>query len=906
MAGTQGINFLIGAHLQSTVGSAFASLRDKLRATQQSFRNTEKQSTALGNVIVKQQELADALRRAREQMATTGAVDKSLSESIGKLSRQYGDAARSAGVYGQSLERIKWAQREMLRESQRQKDHLQNLQRIQTGRDTMQAGRDQRASAYGKATGIVASAAAIAQPLRIGMEFDEAMSKVRAISGAKGADFDAMRAKARELGATTVWSAKEAAEGMTFLSMAGFKTHETIAAMPGMLSLASAGAMDLGATADIASNILSGFGFEAEKMDYVADVLAKTFTKSNTSIASLGESMKYCAPVAANAGQSFQDVAAMIGKLGDAGIQGSMAGTGLNAIIGRMAAPPKEAASALKKLGVSVADSNGKMRALPDVFADIEKAMGKFSEKVRIELAKALYGAEHFAKGFVLQIQSVNGEIQKMSAGLDEHGYSNKIAAQQTDNLAGDLKQLNSAYQEVCISLFEQLNPAMRQAMGFITPTVQAIGVWIKENPRLVQGITLIGGALVGLKAAGFAFSILASYRKSFGGGMDVLRGQVGRACDGVRGAFGRMRAELTRPVGFKGRATIIQGVNSMGTGFDRLRNSISQTRQKMNQFGMDSVRAGVKAMGVGVKAGLSGAAAATGRAGWNMLRLGVQGFGAALKVAFGPMSLLIMGLSLGVDYVIEHWDKIQPYFEALWEGVKAIFSSVMGWLQPIIDKIVGAVKPVMDAASWVGNKVGGAVSGIRDKFVEGWDSLMGNDKEKARKEKAAAEDAERKRKQEELTAKLPPEAREQARAQMRAQNGGVQTVAAAAIQPPVEAAIVPPREAAVKTPGQMRKEDSATQKPQPAKNEKSQKFEQVVAQAAQEEPKRQGKIGAGQSAPQIVQPQVQVSVNVTQNGVPDQTFATGVMNAIRARQSELESMISEIVNNQARLAYGG
>ena len=183
---------------------------------------------------------------------------------------------------------------------------------------------------------------------------------------------------------------------------------------------------------------------------------------------------------------------------------------------------------------------------------------------------------------------------------------------------------------------------------------------------------------------------------------------------------------------------------------------------------------------------------------------------------------------------------------------------------------------------------------------------LFRSDKEKARKEKAAAEDAERKRKQEELTAKLPPEAREQARAQMRAQNGGVQTVAAAAIQPPVEAAIVPPREAAVKTPGQMRKEDSATQKPQPAKNEKSQKFEQVVAQAAQEEPKRQGKIGAGQSAPQIVQPQVQVSVNVTQNGVPDQTFATGVMNAIRARQSELESMISEIVNNQARLAYGG
>ena len=115
-----------------------------------------------------------------------------------------------------------------------------------------------------------------------------------------------MSAQARELGATTVWSAKEAAEGMTYLSMAGFNAHQTMAAMPGMLSLASAGAMDLGQTADVASNILTGFGFKAEQMGYVSDVLAKTFTRSNTTLESLGNSFKYVGPAAANAGQRIR------------------------------------------------------------------------------------------------------------------------------------------------------------------------------------------------------------------------------------------------------------------------------------------------------------------------------------------------------------------------------------------------------------------------------------------------------------------------------------------------------------------------------------------------------------------------------------------------------------------------
>ena len=319
MAKNIGVTFSIGAALKSSVATAFASVQSKLKATQAAFTAASKQSGKLEGVIAARNRL-DSLQA---KMRAEGATPKDLA-NIQKLAEAYAKAARSAGVYGKSLAEIRRLQDEANAAAARSERSLNALNTVQRGRDIRTEQAQYRKNLIGNAMTELAPAYAVIKPLKIGMEFDASMSKVAAISGATGAAFDALRDQARELGASTVWSAKEAAEGMSFLAMAGFKTSEVMAAMPGMLSLASAGGMDLASTADIGSNILSGFGMSADQMNHVGDVLAKTFTSSNTSIASLGESFKYCAPVAAAAGQKFEAVAAMIGKLGDAGIKGSI------------------------------------------------------------------------------------------------------------------------------------------------------------------------------------------------------------------------------------------------------------------------------------------------------------------------------------------------------------------------------------------------------------------------------------------------------------------------------------------------------------------------------------------------------------------------------------------------------
>lgn len=938
MAGTFGVNFLIGAHLQSSVGSAFASLGSRMQALRQSFRNAERQSSALGDIIAKQRELSNAMARAKAQKQATGVIDKKLVAEIKNLSQSYEKAAQAAGVYGQSLDQIIARQRRMVQEAQASQARLRNMQMVEDGRNLRQSGSNQRASAYGAAAQTVTTIQQLAKPLKIGMEFEEAMSQVKAISRASAEDMARLEAQARQLGATTVWSAKEAAEGMTYLSMAGFKTNETLAAMPGMLSLASAGGIALGQTADIASNILTGFGLKAEDMGKVGDILAKTFTNSNTTLTSLGETFKYAAPAAAKAKQSFEDTAAMIAMLGNAGVQGSMAGTALNAMMLRMASPPKMANDAMAALGVSLSDSTGKIKAMPEFLRELGFKMKNLTEIEQIDLARKIFGLENAKSGLILMEQAMSGELQKFSQNVYEKGFSDKVAKDQIDNLSGDLKSLNSAAEEVAISLYQTLSPALRGMTQGITEIVRPVGEWIKANPQLVHGIMLVGGALVGLKAAGIAFTFLGGLQKSFVGGVISMRGQVGGAVTGITGVFGRLRSELARPVNVNA-GSFKASMEGMKVKMESVRNKALQTAAAMRFLTP-------AAMAAGAKAAASGAMAATGRAGFNILRMGVRGVGMAFKTMFGPMSLFMMALSFGAEYIMENWEKIKPFFEALWEGVKACFNSVMGWLQPLFDKIMGFIGPMIDG-------VGKAMEGVGAV----WNWFFGDD-EKKQPEKKAAEQQKQ--------APSNPNFGAAMAALDKQEQAAVNPVAA-------EAAVVPQAgQAAVKTPEQLRQEEQwaqeglagkrkadameaqkqaekeakkAAREKKASKKGKPEVLAKMQAAASGESVDEYGEItdDYGDSAndydvtpqapprkksaakknqavqsesntqaptqsapPQIIQPQVQVAVNVTQNGVPDQEFATGVMNAIRQRQAELEKMISALVHEQARLAYSG
>ncbi|GAB7081576.1 phage tail tape measure protein [Megalodesulfovibrio paquesii] len=345
-----------------------------------------------------------------------------------------------------------------------------------------------------------------------------------------GEEFRRLTATARELGATTAWSASEAAGGMQYLAMAGFKANDIIAAMPGMLDLATAGNIDLAQAADIASNILSGFGLPAERMGYLGDVMTNTFTSSNTSLAMLGDTMKYVAPVAKSLGVGVETVAAMAGKLGDVGIQGSEAGTAMRAMYARLASPPKEAAKMMQRLGVHAKDAKGNLRDMPTILAEMNAAMTKrgLGTAQRADVLSTIFGVEALAAATELMNKSSSGELQAFIEQIKEEGAAAEVARKQQETLMGQFKALGSATESLAISIGNVLAPVVRGATAILTRAASAVDTFANAHPELTK---VVVGAVAGLMAfkvasigLGYALTFVTGPLHSLRAGLALLQ----------------------------------------------------------------------------------------------------------------------------------------------------------------------------------------------------------------------------------------------------------------------------------------------------------------------------------------------------------------------------------------------
>ncbi len=364
------------------------------------------------------------------------------------------------------------------------------------------ANQARQSALMGEAFAVTALVGSVGAMLSPAINFEKAMDGVGAVSKASTEELALMTETARNLGADTNWGATEAAEGMKFLAMAGFETNEIVEAMPGMLNLASAGATDLGRASDIASNILTGFGLEASEMIRVADVMTNTFTSSNTDVAMLGETMKYVAPVANSLGIGLEEVAAMAGKLGDAGIQGSQAGTGLRAMMSRLAAPTKEARKALNALGVDTLDANGNMRDFYTILTEIDAGLDKFGTGEQQDMIAAIAGLEAASAATVLLDQAGSGALLEYAQALRETGSAARVANEMNDNTAGALKRMQSVTESLAISVGAILLPEIAEMLETIRPMIRAVQMWAEANPELVSTIARIVAGLVAFKVA--------------------------------------------------------------------------------------------------------------------------------------------------------------------------------------------------------------------------------------------------------------------------------------------------------------------------------------------------------------------------------------------------------------------
>lgn len=332
--------------------------------------------------------------------------------------------------------------------------------------------------------------------------FADKMAEVRAVTGATERQFGQLEAKARELGATTSYSASQVAEAMKFLGMAGFNPDQIMAGIPAVLNLARAGSTDLATAADIASDVGSAFGLTADQLGHVADVMAVTASSANTSIEMMGETLKYAAPLAKAAGQSIEDTAATIGVLGNNGIKASMAGTDLALI---MKAVGSESREALAGIGVSTTDASGNVRSLIDIMKEVGVATAGMSQADRLAFFSAHFGRA--AKSALILADSAGpmDDLRKKIEGAE--GAAAKMAAMMDDNLGGAFRRFMSAFEGVQISIGKALEGPLKKVVEWGGQALEAISKFTDANPLLVATFAALVG-IIGF--AGISFLALA------------------------------------------------------------------------------------------------------------------------------------------------------------------------------------------------------------------------------------------------------------------------------------------------------------------------------------------------------------------------------------------------------------
>ena len=302
--------------------------------------------------------------------------------------------------------------------------------------------------------------------VKTGMDFEAQMSRVKAISGATGSEFESLKQQAIDLGAATSFSATESAQAMENLASAGFSVSEIMDAMPGMLDLAASSGEDLASSADIASSTLRAFGLEAGEAGHVADVLAKNAADTNAAIMDTGYAMKYVAPVAHSAGWSLEEVTAAIGKMADEGIRGETAGTTLRSALVRMMKPTDQVADAMEDLGITFYDTEGKMKPLSTIIDELQTATADLTDEQRDNRIATIFGTEALS-GMKILLGSSKEELDSLTEGLvNSDGASQKFAETMQDNLKGAAEEFMGSLETLGISIYEQVQEPLKNAVS--------------------------------------------------------------------------------------------------------------------------------------------------------------------------------------------------------------------------------------------------------------------------------------------------------------------------------------------------------------------------------------------------------------------------------------------------------
>jgi len=416
--------------------------------------------------------------------------------------------------------------------------------------------------------------------------FEQGMARVAALTGSVGSEFDDLTDTARRLAAETKFTATETADAMGFMAMAGFDSQKIMKALPGVLELSSAAMMEVGSAADIATNIMSGFGVEAEDLGRVNDVLVKALTSSNVDLGELGQAMKFIGPVAKGLGISIEETAASLGALGDAGIKGGIAGRQMRGLLMKMIKPGKEATQLFRELGVSLVDDTGKFIGLTESIRALQGA------NLTTEQSVQAFGESASALG-VLMTKGAD-DIEEFTAKLkDSGGVAKRISERQMATLSGEMKKLGSSFEDLQIIIGNTLIPAV-SAMG---AALKSAIDWFRAAPVAVQDMisALIGlGAIIATSGLALAFigAKMAALSLATTGAAATISGGLAVAFTGLASALVPLGLALAGLViAFKGMQTIMGDSTplfaTISDAMDRAAESAHGYRTTLNNLGM-------------------------------------------------------------------------------------------------------------------------------------------------------------------------------------------------------------------------------------------------------------------------------------------------------------------------------
>lgn len=621
-----------------------------------------KQHTELAKKIRKTRSEVRQLTRDRTKL--NGGVKKA-SRGLGKLRADYGNQVEALDKVKRGLAAAKISTDDLVGAQQRLQRSMARLDAIESRgarfRRVAERNRGLRQNAIGEVGSVAAMGYAVAKPMVTAATFEQEMARVGALtySSALSSEQNAARRKGLEqealrLGKSTQFTASEVSQSMGFLAMAGFSPKQIKESTASMLELNAAGGglMSLGETADIASNILSGFNIKASKMGNVANVLAATFTSSNTNLMELGEAMKYVAPNASAAGSSIEEVAAMAGLLGNEGVKASMAGTALRSVFSRLAGPMKQGAKQLAALGISTKDSKGNLRSIPVLLREIGGQLDRLGTADRTAAIKRIFGQEASASATILLKNSKSGALDQYIAKLRAEkavgageGMTTRIARSVNDTTVGDYKRLMSAVEGAAITFGRVFLPAVRAATEAITAGTDRFSRFIEGNRQLVVVVGGTAAGLIALKAAAVAGSLAFSVLSD---GYNLARAALG----------------LLRP--------------------SMIATNVTMAASRMKMLAMAAAQ---RTVAVATRA-------------WAATQWVLNAAMSANPIGLAVTA--VAALAAGATALWRNWDVVGPKLQAAWDWIKRIFKGGVQWISDLISAPMAALRSLGNAASGI------------------------------------------------------------------------------------------------------------------------------------------------------------------------------------------------------------